>query len=92
MGKQLYKDSKLYDTLMKKCNGNVYICLDNDTNINETKQIYSLLNKGRLKGKVRYIRMTKYKDFSEIFENEGKIGLINMISQSKTFNNFELIF
>ena len=92
MGKQLYKDSKLYDTLFKKANANIIICLDSDTEISETKRIYRLLNKGRLKGKIRYIRMDVFKDFSEIFEKEGKQGLINILSQNKTFNDFELIF
>ena len=91
MGKQLYKDSRLYDMLSKYANSNVVICLDSDTDINETKAIYTLLNKGRLKDKVRYIRMTDYKDFSEIHENEGKQGLINIIKQSKQFSEIELL-
>ena len=92
MGKQLYKDSRLYDMLHQKSNGNIYICLDSDTDISETKRIYKLLNKGRLKNRIRYIRMDKYKDFGEIYESEGKQGLINAISKSKQFTNFELIF
>lgn len=92
MGKQIYTDSRLYQMLMKRANGNIIICLDNDTDISETKRIYRLLNKGRLKGKIRYIEMDKYKDFGEIFESEGKLGLINALSQSKTFSEFELIF
>lgn len=92
MGKQLYKDSRLYDMLYQKSNGNIYICLDSDTDISETKRIYKLLNKGRLKNRIRYIRMDKYKDFGEIYESEGKQGLINAISKSKQFTNFELIF
>lgn len=92
MGKQLYKDSRLYETIMKKSNGNIIICLDNDTEISETKRIYKMLNKGRLKGKIKYLRMDKYKDFGEIFESEGKQGLINALSQAKQFSEFELIF
>ena len=92
MGKQLYKDSKLYDILMKRSNGNIIICLDNDTDISETKRIYRLLNKGRLKGCIRYVRMDTYKDFGEIFEKEGKQGLINTLASSKQFSEFELIF
>lgn len=92
MGKQLYKDSRLYETIMKKSNGNIIICLDNDTKISETKRIYKMLNKGRLKGKIKYLRMDKYKDFGEIFESDGKQGLINVLSQAKQFSEFELIF
>ena len=92
MGKQLYKDSRLYETIMKKSNGNIIICLDSDTEISETKRIYKMLNKGRLKGKIKYLRMDKYKDFGEIFESDGKQGLINVLSQAKQFSEFELIF
>jgi DNA primase len=92
MGKQLYSDSRLYDMLIKHSNANVIICLDSDTEISETKRIYRLLNKGRLKGHVRYIRLTDYKDFGEIFEKDGKQGLINVLAQSKQFTEFELIF
>lgn len=92
MGKQLYKDSSLYESLMSKANGNIYICLDSDTDITETKRIYRMLNKGRLRNKIRYIRMDKYKDFGEVFETEGKQGLINILSHSKQFSEFELIF
>lgn len=92
MGKQMYKDSRLYETLFEKANANIYICLDSDTDISETKRIYRMLNKGRLKGKIFYIRMCKYKDFGEIFESEGKLGLINTIANSKQFSEFELIF
>ena len=92
MGKQLYKDSSLYESLMTKTNGNIYICLDSDTDITETKRIYRMLNKGRLRNKIYYIRMDKYKDFGEVFETEGKKGLINIISQSKQFSEFELVF
>ena len=92
MGKQLYKDSRLYETIMKKANGNIIICLDSDTDISETKRIYKMLNKGRLRGKIRYLRMVNYKDFGEIFEREGKQGLMNAIAQSKQFTEFELVF
>lgn len=92
MGKQLYKDSLLYETLMKKANGRIIICLDSDTDISETKRIYRLLNKNRLKGRIRYIRMDKFKDFGEVFEQEGKQGLINLLSLNKEFSDFELIF
>jgi len=92
MGKQLHKDSKLYETIMKKSNGNVIICLDSDTDISETKRIYKMLNKNRLRGRIRYLRIANYKDFGEIFESEGKQGLINVIAQSKQFSEFEMVF
>jgi hypothetical protein len=35
--------------------------------------------------------MEKYKDFGEIFETEGKKGLIETLSNSKQFTDFELL-
>lgn len=92
MGKQLYMDSHLYKMLTKKANANIIICLDSDTDISETKRIYRLLNKGNLKGRIRYIRMDKFKDFGEVFEKEGKQGIINLLRLNKQFTEFELIF
>lgn len=90
MGKILLKDSLLYEKLTKKANGNIYICLDNDTTIDETKKIYKLLNNGRLKNKIKYVVLDKYKDFGEIYENEGRLGIINTLIQSQQFTEFEL--
>lgn len=91
LGKALDKESYLYKSLREKANGRIIICLDSDTLISETKKIYSLLNYGRLKDKIWYIRMDEYKDFGEAYENEGKKGIIDLIKQSKQFSDFELV-
>ena len=36
--------------------------------------------------------MEDFKDFGEIYEKEGKQGLINILAQNKSFTEFELIF
>ena len=92
LGKRLSKDSMLFTTLLKRANGNIIIILDSDTDINETKRIYSLLNFGRLKNKIWYVRMDKYKDIGEVFEKEGKKGIINTIKNKEQFQEYELIF
>ena len=96
LGKSLTKDSYLYESLLKKTNANIVICLDGDTTIEETKRIYSMLNFGRLKNKILYIRLGEedvpYKDFGEIFEQEGKKGIIKAIRSAKQFNEIDLIF
>lgn len=91
LGKSLSKDSHLYQALHAKCNGTITICLDNDTDINETKRIYNLLNFGRLYGKIYYIRLNKYKDFGELYENFGKEGIIEALRHAKQFNTIDLI-
>lgn len=96
LGKYLSKKSELYQALTKKCNGKIVICLDGDTNINEIKRIYSMLNFGRLRNKIYYVRLGEddipYKDFNDIFVSEGKRGIINTIRKMKQFEEIDLIF
>ena len=51
-----------------------------------------MLNKGRMRGKIFYIRMKDFKDFGEIFETLGKEGLINTLRAAKQFTEIELVF
>ena len=95
LGKSLLRDSELYSALVKKANGNIVICLDADTDINETKRIYSSLNFGRLRNKIWYVRLgevNNYKDFGDIFLYEGKRGIKNTIRNMKQFEEIDLIF
>lgn len=95
LGKSLMMDSELFSSLVKKSNGKIVICLDGDTNIEETKRIYNILNFGRLRNKIWYIDMSKdskYKDFGDVFSNEGKMGMINLIRKMKQFEEIDLVF
>lgn len=95
LGKVLKKNCKLYQEIREKARANVVICLDGDTDIKETKRIYSLLNIGRLRGHIRYIRLgtdeIPYKDFGEIYEAEGKEGMIKTFKKAKEFREIELL-
>lgn len=91
LGKFLLKDSELYRKLYNKARGNVVICLDGDTTLEETKRIYNLLNVGKLRGRVKYIELTKYKDFGEIYEAEGRQGIINTLRTARKFDEIDLL-
>lgn len=91
LGKSLTEDSELYNMLQRRCNGNVVICLDADTKLEETKKIYKKLNFGNLYGKVKYIRLERYKDFGEIFEKCGRKGIISTLKTAKQFQEIDLI-
>lgn len=95
MGKVLTSDCELYSTIFNKANANVIVCLDGDTNIDETKQIYKLLNKGRLSNKIRYIRLgtndLPWKDFGEIYEDCGKEGIMKAMKSADKFEEKDLI-
>ena len=95
LGKVLTKDTALYRALYAKANSTITIVLDGDTHEDETKRIYMLLNFGRLKGKIRYINMAEdcnYKDMSELYEHEGKKGVINLLRKQREYDEFDLIF
>ena len=95
LGKTLSKSTKIFQELYDKARANIVICLDGDTDLKETKRIYNLLNIGRLRGKIRYIRLgtdeIPYKDFGEIYEAEGKTGMIKAFRQAKEFSEIELL-
>ena len=95
MGKSLNKSCQLYKSILDKSNARIIIVLDGDTNIDETKRIYRLLNRGRLRDRIWYINLQKdsiYKDLSEIYENEGKNGIINIMKNMKQFSEIDLIY
>lgn len=91
LGKRLTKDMFLYERLMKKANGPIYICLDSDTSMGETKRIYRLLDNGRLKGKIWYIRMNEYKDFGDAYEKGGKRAIISLIRSARQFTDSDMM-
>lgn len=95
LGKTLTRDCEIYKILKQKSNARIFICLDSDTDISETKRIYSLLNNGRLKNKIWYIRLgtedLPYKDFGDTYECEGKNGIIKAMKEAKQFSEIELL-
>ena len=91
LGKVITPEFAVYNKLMEKANANVVICLDADTDISDTKKIYKLLNHGRLRNRIYYIRLDKYKDFGEIYENEGKKGILSTLESRKQFHEIELL-
>lgn len=96
MGKSLSRGMELYTKLYERANANIIICLDGDTNINETKRIYSNLDKGRLKNHIKYVRLgtdeLPWKDFGEAYEDKEKEGLIQIMKSAKQFSEIELVF
>lgn len=91
LGKILKNDCETYSVLVSKANANIIIWLDNDTAISETKNIYRLLDSGRLRGKIRYIRTPYFKDIGEVYEQYGKKGIISMLKSARKFSELELV-
>ena len=91
LGKSLTRKTKLYQTIKERANAKIIICLDGDTDITETKYIYNLLNSGRTKGKIYYIRLDHFKDFGEVYEEYGKLGMIKLNKKIKQFDEIDLV-
>lgn len=93
LGKSLKEDSYLYTSIMKRSNGGVVICIDGDTEISETKEIYKKLNQGRLKNQVKYVDLSKmpFKDFSECVEKYGNGLLVKCVKTARKFKDIELL-
>ena len=79
LGKDLHP--KLYDSLMKKANSWVVVLLDDDA-WDRAKQIYSQLNVSRLRGKVKIIKMKDGYDISQVNEEFGREGVIDVLRSS----------
>lgn len=92
LGKSLSKNSETYKKIHDYAKAKIIICLDSDTDIIETKKIYNLLNRGKLRGRIWYVRMDKYKDFGELYESEGKEGIMELLKNKKQFSEIELLF
>lgn len=82
LGKSLKKNYLLYDKLTQKANGKILIFLDQDA-VNDSVEIYKLLNHGRLYNQIRIIQSTENKDPSEIFNLNGRDGIINALRSVK---------
>lgn len=92
MGKILSTDSELYGKLLERANANIVICLDNDTNEKDTYKIYESLDRGRLRGKIKYITLPNddnHKDFGTIYEYGGRNEIINVMKTAKQYSEFE---
>ena len=85
LGKTLTEDSELFKRLVSDARGNVTLCLDGDTLFEETVRICSLLDTHGLHNRVKYIRMTRYKDFGETFEKEGRRGIIGLLRSARPY-------
>jgi hypothetical protein len=95
LGKTINMESELFSKLYKKANANIIIVLDSDTTDKEIKRIYKTLNIGRLRGKIRYIKLgtekLPWKDFGEVYEELGKNGIIKCLKELNDFSEIELL-
>jgi DNA primase len=89
LGKQLNDDYKLYHRLFNDAHANILLWTDSDA-IDTAIGLYQKLDQGRLKGKIRLIRVPENEDKldpSKIFQLYGRKGIIQFLRTSKKFNH-----
>ena len=82
LGKALDKDYKLYWDIITKANAKVNVWLDGDA-YGTVKEIYKLLNHGRLYDKVRYIPVGENDDPSSLYQKGGYKEIARHLSNAQ---------
>lgn len=70
LGKSLTKDYKLYFELINRANACINVWLDGDA-FESVKEIYQLLNHGKLHNKIRFIPTEEKEDPSSLYQKGG---------------------
>jgi DNA primase len=90
LGKKLGNDFKLYHDLFTRANANINIFLDGDA-YPAAKELYKQLNTGSLIDRIRYVPVEKDLDPSQIFQEQGKKGIIEHMSRSTKLKEIYLL-
>lgn len=84
LGKALDEDYKIFKEVMNRSNARVNVFLDGDARDN-TDKVCSLLNQGRLRGKIRAIYPSGSMDPSEIYKTWGRRGVCYFLGHGVEF-------
>jgi DNA primase len=82
LGKALDTDYKLYWELITRANAHINIFLDADA-FQTVKQVYKLLNHGRLYDRIRYIPVGGDEDPSSLFEKGGYKAIVEHLRNAR---------
>ena len=89
LGKALDRDYKLYWELVTKANAHINIFLDADA-FQTVKELYKLLNHGRLYDKIRYIPVGGDEDPSSLFEKGGYKTIVEHLRNARQIDEVYL--
>jgi hypothetical protein len=90
LGKALDTDYKLYWELITRFNGShINVFLDADA-FQTVKQVYKLLNHGRLYDKIRYIPVGGDEDPSSLFEKGGYKAIVEHLRNARQIDEVYL--
>ena len=89
LGKALDTDYKLYWELVTRSNANINVFLDADA-FQTVKEIYKLLNHGRLYNKIRYIPVGGNEDPSSLFQKGGYKAIVEHLRNARQIDEVYL--
>ena len=89
LGKVLDDGTELFRKIRNLSKGKVIVCLDGDVHEHEIENVCNTLYYGGIRDRVWYIDLKKdfpeYKDFGEIYQAEGRYGIIKAIRSMKQY-------
>lgn len=89
LGKNLDNSFIHYNKLLEKSRSNINVFLDDDALIN-AKKIYKLLNNTNLKNRIRLIECPNGYDASQIYQEFGSKGILNVLRSAKQISEYDL--
>lgn len=90
LGKTMDESTALFKKLRSNARAKVILCLDGDVDDFQIEKLCNLLYYGGIGDRTYYINLKRdmkpYKDFGEIFEAEGRRGIIRALRKMKQYN------
>lgn len=90
LGKTMDEGMALFKKLRNNARAKVILCLDGDVDDFQIEKLCNLLYYGGIGDRTYYIDLKRdmqpYKDFGEIFEAEGRRGIIRALRKMKQYN------
>ena len=90
LGKTMDESTALFKKLRARSTAKVILCLDGDVNDFQIEKLCNLLYYGGIGDRTYYIDLKRdmkpYKDFGEIFEAEGRHGIVRALRKMKQYN------
>lgn len=90
LGKTIGPDYAITKALTEKCKSTVNIFLDDDAYANAIKA-YRFLNSTTLNGRVRLIECPTGMDAADIFKENGRGGILEVLKTAKEINEIDLL-
>lgn len=89
LGKHLDSDCAVYKSLYERSLSDIVIMLDDDA-LSDEKELFLLLDRGNLRGRVKVIEMPTGYDASSFYQKFGKKGMIQLLRTARFYDEKEI--